>query len=59
MDTFVVRVFPSGEADTPVLRGVVSRVASGACVTFHSVDELVAFLVDPLGGQGIDGEGTS
>jgi len=56
VDTFVVRLFPVGGVEAPVLRGVVSRVASGNSVSFHSVDELVAFLVDPLGGQGIDEE---
>ncbi|HEX6578521.1 MAG TPA: hypothetical protein VF082_09135 [Jiangellaceae bacterium] len=56
MDTFVLRLFPVGGGEGPMLRGVVSRVASGHSVNFHSVDELVAFLVDPLRGEGIDEE---
>ncbi|MGH8823656.1 MAG: hypothetical protein ACRDVN_04170 [Jiangellaceae bacterium] len=59
MDTFVVRLFPVGGAEEPELRGVVSQVASGQSVSFHSVDDLVAFLVDPLGGKGIDEEPAS
>jgi hypothetical protein len=58
VDTFVVRVFPAGETGLEHLRGVVSRVASGQSVTFQSADELVAFLVDPHGGPGIDEEPT-
>ena len=53
VDTFVVRVFPVEQTEPPGLRGIVSRVASGDSRTFHTVDELVAFLADPLGGQGI------
>lgn len=52
----MLRLFPVGGGEGPVLRGVVSQVASGHSVKFHSVDELVAFLVDPLRGEGIDEE---
>jgi hypothetical protein len=53
VDTFIVRVFPVEVTEPPGLRGIVSRVASGDSRTFHTVDELVAFLADPRGGQGI------
>jgi hypothetical protein len=53
VDTFVVRIYPAGEDEQPRLRGVVSQVASGETMIFRSADELVAFLVDPLGGRGI------
>lgn len=56
VDTFVVRVFPAGEDEPERLRGVVSQVASGESMIFRSAEELFAFLVDPLGGQGIDEE---
>jgi hypothetical protein len=56
VDTFVVRVASVDDdveslSGRGLLRGVVSRVASGQTVTFQSADELVAFLVDPRGGR--------
>jgi hypothetical protein len=56
VDTFVVRLFPVGGVEGPELRGVVSRVASGRSAHFHSVEELAAFLADPLRGEGIGEE---
>lgn len=71
METFVVRVYPdddparaqvTGDAVTEALesaaalRGVVSHVATGRSVSFHTVDALVGFLVDPQGGEGIGEE---
>jgi hypothetical protein len=56
VDTFVVRIYPAGEDEPQGLRGVVSQVASGEAMIFRSAEELLAFLVDPLGGQGIAGE---
>lgn len=53
VDTFVIRIYPAGEDEPPRLRGVVSQVASGETIIFRSADELLAFLVDPLGGRGI------
>jgi hypothetical protein len=53
VDTFVVRIYPTGEDEPERLRGVVSQVASGETMVFRSADELFAFLVDPLGGRGI------
>ena len=53
VDTFVVRIYPTGEGEPPRLRGVVSQVASGETLVFRSADELLAFLGDPLGGKGI------
>ncbi len=38
------------------LRGVVSHVATGRSVSFHTADALVGFLVDPQGGEGIGEE---
>ena len=52
----MVRLFPVGGVEGPELRGVVSRVASGNSALFHSVEELAAFLADPLRGEGIDEE---
>jgi hypothetical protein len=56
VDTFVVRVYPAGEEEPDRLRGIVSQVASGQSTIFRSADELLAFLVDPLRGRGIDEE---
>ena len=56
VDTFVVRIFPAGEEEPERLRGLVSQVASGETMIFRSGDELLAFLVDPLAGRGIDEE---
>lgn len=71
METFVVRVYPdddparahvTGEPGTSAvesaaeLRGVASHVATGRSVSFHTVDALVGFLVDPQGGEGIGEE---
>jgi hypothetical protein len=58
VDTFVVRVFPVDGGESEHLRGIVSRVASGRSMTFTSADELMAFLVDPHRGEGIDEEPT-
>lgn len=58
MDTYVVRVYPNDETEHERLRGVVSRVASGESSVFRSAEELVAFLADPRGGQGIGEEAT-
>ncbi len=47
MDTFVVRVYRSGQ-DTPPgddsMRGVVDEVSTGIKATFHDATELVAIL---------------
>ena len=53
VDTFVVRIYPAGEEEPRRLRGVVSQVASGEMLIFRSAEQLLAFLADPLGGQGI------
>jgi hypothetical protein len=58
VDTFVVRVSRVGSDEPGQLRGVVSRVANGHSVTFQTAEELLAFLVDPAGGQWIDEEAT-
>lgn len=60
METFVVRVYPgrdfaaSADEVDRVLRGVVSHIATGRSISFHTAEALVGFLVDPLRGEGID-----
>jgi hypothetical protein len=48
MQTFVVRVYRSGQPDSPEadpLRGVVEEVATGQQATFRSCTELLSILV--------------
>jgi hypothetical protein len=54
MDTFVVRIRPSGRSE-PGLRGVVDEVASGFRTTFCSADELIVILMGAPGGAGEEG----
>jgi hypothetical protein len=54
MDTFVVRIRPSGPSESG-LRGVVDEVASGFRSTFRSSDELIVILMGAPGGVGEEG----
>jgi hypothetical protein len=50
MDTFVVRVYRSGQdlsPDEDRLRGVVDEISTGLRTTFHDTQELLAILRRP------------
>jgi hypothetical protein len=47
MDTFVVRVYRSGQETSPGderLRGIVEEIATGFQATFHDAEELLTIL---------------